>query len=73
MRRTYRAATVLAAAAATLTAGAAAVAAPAAGRAGKVTLYSARVFDGPRAMVAGPDGAMWFGSGNGLIGRITTP
>ena len=69
MRRTYRAVTVLAVAAATLTAGAAASAAAAGGavgqpgkvaQAGKVTLHSTRVIYGPRAMVTGPDGALWY-------------
>src|SRR6266700_5088606 len=73
MRRAYRAVTVLAVAAATLTAGAAAAAAPAAGQAGQVTLYSARVFDTPEAMVAGPDGALWYVNTIGnSIGRMTT-
>ena len=63
MRRPYRAVTVLAVAAATLTTAAAtsaatASAATAAGQAGKVTqagqvtLYSARVLSGPRAIAA---------------------
>jgi virginiamycin B lyase len=48
-----------------------AVAAPAV--AGKVTIYSARVIDGPRGITAGPDGALWFtNNGNNSIGRITT-
>ena len=75
MKRTCRAVSVLAVAAAALTAGATASAAPAlaAGRAGVVTLYSARVFSGPRQVVAGPYGALWYtNSGNNSIGRITT-
>ena len=79
MRPTYRAVAVVAVAAATLTAGAAASAASAAGQpgkaaqAGKVKLLSTRVVSGPRAMVTGPDGALWYTNfiGNS-IGRITT-
>src|SRR5690242_855284 len=79
MRPAYRAVTVLAVAAATLTAGAAASAASAVGQpgkvaqAGKVTLHSTRVIYGPRAMVTGPDGALWYTNSIGnSIGRITT-
>src|SRR5690348_7318415 len=81
MRRTYRAVTVLAVAAATLTAGAASAAAAVGAvgqpgkvaQAGKVTLHSTRVIYGPRAMVTGPDGALWYTNSIGnSIGRITT-
>src|SRR5947207_1989829 len=73
MKRRFRAVTVLAVAAAALAAGSTAAAAPAAVQAGQVTLYSAMVFAGPRAIVAGPDGALWYANyGNNSIGRITT-
>jgi virginiamycin B lyase len=81
MRPTYRAVTVLAVAAATLTAGAASAASAVGAvgqpgkvaQAGKVTLHSTRVIYGPRAMVTGPDGALWYTNSIGnSIGRITT-
>ena len=40
---------------------------------GQVTTYSATSVRSPASITAGPDGAMWFGTGNGHIGRITTP
>jgi len=40
--------------------------------AGVVTDYPIPFDAAPTALTAGPDGAIWFGTGNGVIGRVTT-
>lgn len=40
---------------------------------GTVTIYGDPSINNPEPIVAGPDGALWFGNiGNNSIGRITT-